>query len=245
MGWVVHDVHGARLVFTDRTGGVSRAPFDTANLATHVGDDAAAVVENRRRAVARLGAGTGLEAWVPLEQVHGSGVVVAPPVPARLAEADAVVLVHPGPVGAVLVADCAPVAVVGRGAVAAVHAGWRGLVSGVVEAAVARLLGALGPQAAPGSLRAVIGPCIRPCCYAFGERELDRVAERCGPEVRATTAAGGAALDLPAGVRAALRRAGVGEVEELPTCTSCSPDHFSYRRDAVTGRQALLVTLVP
>jgi copper oxidase (laccase) domain-containing protein len=105
-------------------------------------------------------------------------------------------------------------------------------------------LRALDPAPHPAPVRALIGPCIRPQRYEFGAAELDDLAARLGPEVRARTAAGTPALDLAAGVRAALRRVDVTDVVDLDLCTASSPDYFSHRRDGTTGRQAMVVVRV-
>jgi copper oxidase (laccase) domain-containing protein len=135
------------------------------------------------------------------------------------------------------VADCAPVALVAGDAIAAVHVGWRGLLAGIIPATV-EVIRTRGR----GGVRAVIGPCISATHYEFGARELDHVAQRVGMEVRARTADGAPALDLRAGVRAALDGAGVDERTDIDVCTFTSDVHFSHRRDGVTGRQALIVT---
>jgi polyphenol oxidase len=229
--------------FTGRGGGTSAAPYDLANLALHVGDDPSAVHANRAALAHALGAGVpDPEAWVWLDQVHGATVVVAdgprPSPSAPLAQADAAVTVRPGMPLAVLVADCAPVALVSPGAVGVVHAGWRGLEAGVVEHAVAQLR-ALEPGG--GAVRAVIGPCIHPARYEFGAADLARLTVRFGPAVASTTEWGTPALDLPAAVTSALRGAGVDDVTDVGVCTAASPHHFSHRRDGTTGRQAVVV----
>lgn len=191
-------------------------------------DDPAA--DARRHAVVDL-------PWVLLRQVHGRGVAVVggPPAPGAVRpEADAAVAPVPGVALAVLTADCAPVALASpEGIVGVVHAGWRGLVAGVVGAA-ADAMRALGAT----RLEAALGPCIHPGCYRFGPGDLDVVAAAVGPEVRSTDRGGHPALDLPAGVRAACASAGVDLVAEAGTCTACSPGHWSWRAAADTGRQA-------
>ncbi|MGH8975367.1 MAG: polyphenol oxidase family protein, partial [Acidimicrobiia bacterium] len=158
-GWARVSLSGAEILFSDRTGGVSAPPFDTANAGYSRGDDPAAVAENRRRIGAGLGGrAADPEAWTCLHQVHGAQVHV-PGTPSALAKvrsqrtsvnaqgatgsalpaADASVSADPDAVLAILTADCAPVALVGPGVVGAVHAGWRGLAAGVVEAAVERV----------------------------------------------------------------------------------------------------------
>lgn len=212
----------ARLRFTTRADG---------DLA--VGGEPAAL-DGRRQAVA---AG----AWTWLRQVHGATVVtVDAPGAGAGAAADAAVTAVPGAVLAVSVADCAPVLLTSpEGVVGAVHAGWRGLAAGVVERAV-------DAMRAVGAVRvdAVVGPCIAAWCYEFGAGDLDRVAAALGPSVVATTAAGGPALDLAAGVRVAAGRAGVATVEEVERCTACEPgDFFSHRARRDAARQAGVVWL--
>jgi YfiH family protein len=173
--------------------------------------------------------------WTWLRQVHGAEVVVVDePAPHAGASADAAITTVPGVVLAVHTADCASLLLQGPGGIGVVHAGWRGLVAGVIEAAV-EALEARGAR--PRS--AVLGPCIRPRCYEFGGAELDLVAERYGDRVRATTAWGTPALDLAAGVVEACHRLDVA-VDDLGTCTACSPHHFSHRARADVGRQALV-----
>jgi copper oxidase (laccase) domain-containing protein len=172
--------------------------------------------------------------------VHGASVVVVTePGEHAGTEADAAVTVVPGVVLAVHTADCAPILLHGGGGIAVVHAGWRGLAAGVVEGATSALA-ELG--AAPTA--AVLGPCIRPRCYEFGEEELDLMVGRYGPTVRGETAAGMPALDLAAGVAVACRRLGI-DLVDAGTCTACSPRHFSYRARRDQGRQALVAAIDP
>lgn len=237
MGLIELEVDGARIVFTDRYGGVSEPPYDTANLGLATGDDPAAVTENRRRVAEAIGgdaADPGRWAWV--RQVHG-GDAIEPAGPGRAGDADALVTNATGLSLLVLVADCAPVALIARNAIAAVHVGWRGLLAGVVPAAVD-----LVRERGHGPVRAVVGPCISAAHYEFGVRELEHVARWLGPAVRGRTAQGTPALDLRAGVWQALDEAGVEAGPDVDICTYASDAHFSHRRDGVTGRQALLVT---
>lgn len=242
MGWYRLDLHGSRLAFTDRHGGRSAPPYDSLNLSTDQSDAPEAVAANRE--VAGRLVGVAPDRWVQLRQVHGTVTVVDDPSTGERVEADAVVVNEPGRAGLILTADCVPLALLGPGAVAAVHGGWRGLLEGVVGSAVETFSRVAG---APGV--GVLGPCIRPCCYEFGEADLDRVADRFGDDVRATTTIGSPALDLPSVVRGALAEVGVPEMREIRVCTACSPDYFSHRRDAPesgsTGRQGLLVTRIP
>jgi YfiH family protein len=217
-------VGDANVVFTDRAAG---------DLG-HAGDYVHAVrpeVEARRRAVVDL-------PWTWLRQVHGDRVVVVDePGGGAGRSADAAVTDRPGCALAVLTADCAPVALLGsNGVVGVAHAGWRGIIAGVLERAV-EVMRAAGA----GDVRALLGPCIRPGCYEFGADDLAQVARRLGDGVRGTTSTGAPALDVPAAVRAALGRVGVVEVGDVGICTACSPVHFSHRARRELGRQALVV----
>lgn len=137
---------------------------------------------------------------------------------------------------AVRVADCAPIALFGATAgVAMVHAGWRGLRDGVVARAVDAL------RSLDADLTAYIGPCIRSECYEFGEPDLDVMADRFGPGVRATTQTGAPALDLVATASAALARAGVKRIEVEEACTACDAARFySHRARRDPQRHALV-----
>ena len=228
----------ARVVFTDRHGGVSSAPYDTANLSDRSADDASAVAENRDRLAHRVAVPLP-DHWGWLRQVHSADVVVVDaPAAGEAPLGDAAVTACVALPLVVLVADCAPIALACDDAIGVVHAGWQGLLAGVVEHAVAELR-AIGT----GDVRALIGPCIHPARYEFGRRDLDRVVARLGRGVEARTDQGTPALDLPAGVRSALTRAGVTIVDDVDVCTATSVDHFSHRRDGETGRQALVAIL--
>jgi YfiH family protein len=236
--WIRLELDGAEILFSDRTGGVSAPPFDTANAGYSRGDDPAHVDENRVRVGAALGADP--RQWISLHQVHGATVYSADvegrtngrPAP----RADAAVSAEPDAVLSVLTADCGPLALVAPGVVAAVHAGWRGLAAGVVEAAVAEVR-----RRTPGPVRAVLGPCIHPECYEFSPADLEPIADRLGPGVIGTTSGGRPALDVPRAIRLALAGVGITDVTDVDVCTACSPAHFSHRRDGLTGLQTMLV----
>lgn len=196
----------------------------------------AEVLAARRRAVAD-------RPWVWLRQVHGAEVVTARGDVAHLCgrPADAAVTAEPGIVLAVHTADCAPIALWSpEGVVGAVHAGWRGLAAGVVEAAVAAMRD-LGATEVAGWL----GPCIRAECYEFGDGDLARIADDLGPAVVGRTAEGHAALDLPAAVVVATTRAGVARLDGDGGCTRCGRDRWFSHRGGDVGRQATLVWREP
>jgi YfiH family protein len=176
-----------------------------------------------------------------LNQVHGSDVVtVAWPGQHAGIDADAAVTAATGAVLCVRVADCAPIALLGERAVGVVHAGWRGVVAGVIGNAVA----ALG-RLDDGPIRALVGPSIEPACYEFGSDDLDSVAALVGGAARGLTSAGRPALDLRAAVRAQLLAAGVDEVEIDPRCTACDPALWSYRGASDRERQGVLAWIEP
>jgi YfiH family protein len=174
-----------------------------------------------------------------LRQVHGAEVVVVDGTTAdgRPPEADAVIGAGTGSCLVVLTADCAPVALGSpEGIHGAVHVGWRGLEAGVIARAVDVMRGLGASEVVAG-----LGPTIHPCCYRFSPEDLEAVAAVVGDEVRGVTTDGGPALDLPAGVRSRLARAGVRLVVDLDRCTACGPDAFSYRAQKDEARQALFV----
>jgi YfiH family protein len=222
------ELPGARAVFTTRRGGVSEGPFASFNLGRLTGDERAAVERNRRLLADQLGV-----LFAHGRQVHGAAVErVASPTSDREEppDADGQATATPGIAGLVLTADCLPVAIAGEGAVAMVHAGWRGLAAGVLQEAV-EAVRALGAR---GRLEAAIGPGAGPCCYEVGE-EVHAAFAHHGPAVRL-----GSQLDLKAIARIELEGAGVAQVHDADLCTICSEPSlfFSHRRDrGVTGRQ--------
>ncbi len=172
--------------------------------------------------------------WTWLKQVHGAHVVeVSNPGQHAGVEADGALTFRPSCPIAVTTADCAGVVLVAESGVAVVHAGWRGLVAGIVEKAAAQLLAAGGRP-----VRALVGPLIHPESYEFGGDDLEVVANRYGPSVRGATADGGTALDMPAAVTAACQAAG-WPTPDVGPCTS-SPSYFSHRVRGDQGRQTVV-----
>ena len=223
------DLPGARAAFSTRRGGCSQGPYESLNLGWLTDDDPDAVQRNRSTLQADLGA-------PPLSfvhQVHGAEVRrVTPetPTPAQPPRVDGQATNVREIAPAALVADCLPIAVAGDGAVAMLHAGWRGLAGGVIAAGV-RAVRDLG---AAGALEAAIGPGAGPCCYEVGDEVREAFAEI--PEAHQ-----GANVDLKAIARRQLERAGVGGVADIGICTICAEPRllYSHRRDhGVTGRQA-------
>lgn len=181
--------------------------------------------------------------WTQLRQQHGAVVrTVTAPGDADGTLGDASVTAASGAPLAIRTADCAPVALVAsEGVVAAVHAGWRGLAAGVIEAAVTEIRRLGGRH-----LLAWVGPCIHPGCYEFGSEPLDGLVRRLGPEVASQTARGTPALDIPAAVRACLRLGGVEQVIEANRCTSCEAESwYSHRARGETARHVLATWISP
>lgn len=235
--WEEHmavDLPGARAVFTTRRGGVSAGPYASLNLGKLTADDPVAVERNRDLLQSQVGGRLAM-----IRQVHGARVVrrdepsqVSGPRPRHeLDEADGQVTAMPGVAPMVTTADCLPIVVAGGGAVGVLHAGWKGLADGVVEAGVRKLQ----ELTSSGPLSAAIGPGAGGCCYEVGAEVRERFA---GYGAEATR---GRNLDLKAIARAQLDQVGVTQIHDVGLCTMCAPPglFFSHRRDhGVTGRQA-------
>ena len=253
------DVPGPYTVaFSTRGGGVSEGPYASLNVGALTADDPAAVVENRRRLCAAVGADPARATMA--RQQHGARVVQAAargiltPDAAAFDQCDGLWSDEPGQAMLLVTADCLPIALARTGradgspdrpALALLHVGWRGLLAGIVDEGVLALRAA--PGAGPGApadegstrtpLRAAIGPGIGPCCYEVGEDVADRFRTAFG-----ATVLRGRRLDLPAAAELALRAAGVAEIDRLDRCTACDAERFfSHRRDAgLTGRQGVI-----
>jgi YfiH family protein len=231
--------HGFAHAFADRTGGISRAPFDHANFGRNVGDAPESVAENLRRLAHAVGY-DGARLF-EASQVHGAAVLEAggDPDVLRAQPADALVARAAGDAVGVRTADCVPLLVGDRrtGAVAAIHAGWRGVVQGVVPAALA----ALGGRA----LVVAIGPHIRGAAFEVGPEVAEEIERAAGVEVRVgTSQAGKPLVDLACAIRAQLARAGIPpeHVDDVGGCTLTEPARFfSFRRDAARSGRHLAV----
>jgi polyphenol oxidase len=224
---------GYEIAFTTRSGGVSDGVYASLNLGALTSDLAEHVDENRRRACAEVGADP-----VRLtlnRQVHSAAVHEATAGRRGEDEGDGLWTAETGLPLLVLSADCVPIALVsteGAQRLALLHAGWRGLLAGVVETGV-RALGR-------GPLAAAVGPSIGPCCYEVGEEVAEPFREAFGDDV-----AREGRLDLWTSTERALRAAGCQRVERFDLCTSCDPDRFfSHRRDrGRTGRQGVIAAV--
>jgi hypothetical protein len=205
------EVPGYVVAFTTREGGVSDGVYESLNLGGGTGDDRERVEENRRIVCDALGLAhhrLSFNRQVHSPDVHRAG--------ARGVEGDGLWSDEPGLPMLAFSADCLPIAIARTDAsrrLAVVHAGWRGLSEGVVEAAVA---------AVGGETAAMIGPAIGPCCYEVGE-EVSALFDEDLTVART--------LDLWTAAERTLRRAGVCRVERADLCTRCRPElFFSHRR---------------
>jgi YfiH family protein len=227
------DLPGVRHAFFTRQGGVSTGIYASLNVGIGSGDRAEDVAENRRRAAAHFGAP--VEALATCYQIHSATALVTDRAwGAARPEADGVVTATPGVVCGALAADCAPVLIADPHArvVAAAHAGWKGALAGVVEAAVARMC-ELGGD--PARMVAAVGPCIGPRSYEVGLEFLERF-EAADAANQAFFHPAGAAdkrlFDLPGFVLSRLAGAGVGTCGWIGRDTCAEPDLFFSNRRA-------------
>jgi YfiH family protein len=198
------------------------------------------VVEGKKRPPLAVPAGAAIAA---ARQVHGADVVEIDGrqstglAGGALFEGDAVLATDETTCAVILVADCVPIAIGSpEGIRVAVHAGWRGLVAGVIQNSVA----AASSEGAT-SLVAAIGPCIGPCCYEFSPSDLATVERAVGTSARAVTEQGALALDLRACALGILESVGVEVCFVDPACTSCSEGWYSARARSDMQRQAVYV----
>jgi len=225
------DLPGARAAFSTRRGGHSTGPYESMNLGWLTDDDHRCVTRNRAALEAELGA----PALSFVHQVHGAEVrrmTAGTTTPRERPRVDGQATDQRGVALCALTADCLPIALAagGGGVVAMLHAGWRGLATGMVASGV-RAMRELGAE---GELSAAIGPGAGPCCYEVG----DEVHE---PFAAISAAHAGRHLDLKAIAAQQLRAAGVATVADIGICTICADPAllFSHRRDhGTTGRQA-------
>lgn len=244
---------GVRILFTERAGGASPAPYDSLNLAGHVGDDPSAVSSNRSMLLRALGKEDDPQRIICAGQVHGDGVALldasypgrgARPAAgyASLDAADALLTSQRGLPLLLLFADCVPVVLVAEGpvpSVGVVHAGWRGALPGL-PGKTARMLADLA-GCAPSEILAYIGPHICGRCYEVGEGLAGSFAREYGQAV-----ALGRNVDLGEVVTTDLLRAGLGAgaISRVGECTLENTDRFySFRASGVTGRHGAFVMI--
>lgn len=252
--WPALAALGVDAMVTTRAGGVSTGPYESLNLGLHVGDDPGAVVENRRRAAAAMGAA--LDQLVFGAQVHGArAAIVGLGTAGRgarrqddaIPSTDALVTTSSEPVLATLVADCSPILLIDPEArvLATVHAGWRGALGGVAAAAVATMA-SLG--ASLDRIRAVIGPTVSFTRYEVGPEVAEAAIAALGGAAGAVLAPQGDRwrLDVAGANRLVLLAAGLAESNvHLTSSSTDDPHFFSDRAQRPCGRFALLARLGP
>lgn len=251
MGWILSDIAGplvlpdwpapanVRAVCSTRFGGVSTAPFDSLNLGQHVNDSVDAVHENRQR-YQQLAKMPAPPVW--LQQVHGCEVLTLNRLSAADALADAAFTTEPGVVATVMTADCLPLLLCDSAGtqVAAIHAGWRGLCNGVIEATLAKF-------AAPETVMVYLGPAISQAAFEVGAEVRAAFLAQSAEAAQAFKPGAGAKFfaDLYLLARQRLQQQGVSQIYGGHYCTYQQPQlFFSYRRDGQTGRMASSVWLV-
>ena len=241
--WISFSHGGAAGAFSTRQGGVSYGPYSSLNLGKYTDDLAGSVMENHvrfKKAVQRKGSN-----MVISIQVHEANVVDARmgfSDPSSRPEADGMFTNERFQTLTVLTADCLPVALMARDAVAIIHCGWRGIGIGIVSSGVRALTDALGARS--DDISAFIGPGIGQCCYEVGS-EVQSAMSALG---HGDGFFEGRNLDLAGVVSEELIASGVplGQVHAVDVCTGCNEAYFfSHRRDnGVTGRQGGSVWLV-
>ena len=242
-------LHGIRHAFFDRSGGASEGVFASLNCGYSGGDDPERVAENRARALRRLGVAP--EGLCTARQVHGVEVILARRAePGRpSAAADALVTDHPGLALGVLSADCAPVLLAdpAAGVIGAAHAGWRGALSGVIEAVVRAML-ELGAR--PGRMTAAIGPCIAQAAYQVGPELYEAFVAEDPRSAALFEPVGGSdrlLLDLKGYALLRLARSRIEDCVALPDDTFADEERFfSARRTRLQGgeRFGLLLSAI-
>lgn len=226
----------AHTLFTSRVGGVSSPPFDSLNLAVHVGDDPNSVLKNR--AILAELIGLDISRIYFMNQVHGREVAIIDENsdPTFAPSVDALFTTLSGRALTTLIADCTPLLLKSKGAVAAVHVGRKGLVAEVLEATldVFQRHGISNSE-----ITAEIGPSICRDCY---EVDIDTYREVVSKNPATATDEIRHCLDVTGGLQNRLLRYGIS-FEVSPLCVAHDPGFFSYRRDDVTGRQAGVIWL--
>jgi len=215
-------------IFTNRLGGVSKSPFDSANLGDHVGDEPASVSENRAQLESQIGMPI-----VFMNQVHGDTVVLVENNEST-PTCDALITTEHKLAVAVMVADCIPLLLKSDVAVAAVHVGRKGLMNGIARKTIDAMRD-LGAE----QIHSYIGPNICGGCYEVGSDIYEEVISKY-PASDSSIRSGKRTLDLVAGLKTDLKDT---ILLDLSSCVLEDKNTFSYRRDGTTGRQAGVIWL--
>ena len=220
----------AQILFTARPGGTSVAPFDSFNLGDHVGD-ASKSVEDNRQVLQSLLSNSNLKF---MNQVHGNDVVEVDKDSTSPVTADAVVTRSKGVPLVVLSADCLPILIKGENIVAAIHAGRKGILNGIIAKVIETVR-----SKSDGDYVATIGPAICEICY---EVDLEMYLDAIDREPSLATNPDSHCLDLKRAATEQLKIQNI-KVVDVGICTAHDPNYFSYRRDGITGRNAGVIVL--
>ena len=237
------------ICFTGSAGGSSNSQYRSLNLAYHVGDKKINVDSNRKLILQRLGLGRSRNIY-SAKQVHGDSIIVIDEKfsgkPSDTIEADCLVTSMPGTPVMVMGADCNLILIADtkKRIVAAVHAGWKGTLAGILEKTISFLKEKYLSR--PRDLSIYFGPCIRKCCYRIDEDMLERFMAKYGNSDFYYREAEEIFLDLVKLNKLQLQYSGItGErIFDCNKCTFCSGDYFSYRRNRITGRQAGIAAIL-
>ena len=231
---------GVRAIQTTRCGGVSRGAYQGLNLGLHVGDESGLVQQNRQQLLDSM---LGCEQLHWLEQVHSTQHYLIQPTHSAIPKADASISRFAGQACVVMTADCLPLLLCAENGqeVAAIHAGWRGLLNGVIEQTIAAM------QTQPEQLRAWLGPCIGPNAFEVGEEVFHSFIAQNPLSAPFFKPHGPSKWLAHLHGLAQQRLAGLGvtHIQSDTRCTfSCSNHFYSYRRDGITGRMASAIWIV-
>jgi len=233
--------------FTTRHGGVSKPPFDTNNLAFHVGDDAEEVIKNHRLLAQKLG--YDLRRLVHMRQIHSDKIVIVDPAKENFEnppECDALITDRPGIPLMVMTADCTPVMLFDpvQNVIAVVHAGRAGAIKGIVPKAIAQMQHSFASRRK--DILVVLGPSIHSCCYEVGEEVAKEVTDA-GFGYAVVKREDRFYLEINAIIKRQLEETGITkeQTEDLEICNACEhKEFFSYRADRQkTGRIAGVLML--
>ncbi len=233
------------IVFSNRHGGCSSAPYNSLNLGNHVNDDRADVIRNREllyKQICETKTIAPVNNWIFLDQVHKNKIISIgnsfnydnenPP------QADASVTQLTNQPLVCMTADCGPLVIYSDKSIGVVHASWRTINAEIIESTLEELK-YIDPK---GKFNAILGPCIHQQHYEFDKDLLDEIAHKQGPHVKGETSDSKPAYDLVGAINHILAEQGIIS-ENLDIDTFASTDYFSYRREGITGRQAVIAWL--
>lgn len=239
----IRNLTKGHVLFSSRHGGVSQAPYDSLNIAKHVGDDAVTVEKNRQilhDSIAAEKKIADVHQWVFMNQIHENIIFDAdvqdydyenPPT------ADALITTKKNVPLVVMTADCGPLVISGENIVCVIHASWKTVRAGIIESCIEKIREKTNEE-----ISALLGPCIYPHNFEFGAELLEELVAEMGESARGKTREGNPAFNLPGIIGSKCTDAGI-EFNEVGFDTVGSPKLFSFRQDNVTGRQGTIAWL--